>query len=65
MRIHVNEDKELVDTIRKGLKENEGYCPCVFESRGKDKYRCLCEEFRLHTPVGGMCHCGLYIKDED
>ncbi len=65
MRIHVNEDKELVDTIRRGLKENEGYCPCVFESRGKDEYRCLCEDFRLRTPVGSACHCGLYIKDEN
>lgn len=64
MRIRVNTNKELVDTIRKGLRENDGYCPCVFESHGKDEYRCLCEDFRLHTAVGETCHCGLYIKDE-
>jgi len=65
MKIHVTEDKELITAIRAGLKENDGYCPCVFESRGKEKYKCLCENFRLYTPVGQACHCGLYIKDED
>jgi len=47
MKIHVTEDKELITAIRAGLKENDGYCPCVFESRGKEKYKCLCENFRL------------------
>lgn len=64
MKLHVNPDKEIVDMIRARLKENEGYCPCVFESLGKEKYRCLCEDFRLNTQVGELCHCGLYIKDE-
>ena len=30
MKIHVVEDKEHVQIIRKGLKDNEGYCPCVY-----------------------------------
>ena len=65
MRIHVTEDKEVVEYVRKALKENEGFCPCVFESHGKEQYRCLCEDFRLHKKAGEACHCGLYIKDED
>lgn len=64
MRIHASTDKELVKMIRERLKENEGYCPCVFESKGKEQYKCLCENFRLYTPVGETCHCGLYVKDE-
>ena len=64
MKIHVVEDKEHVQIIRKGLKDNEGYCPCVYQSRGKIEYLCPCKDFREKTPVGGKCHCGLYIKDE-
>lgn len=64
MKLHINPDKELVAAIRKGLALNDGYCPCVFESKGKPEYRCICENFRNHTKVGETCHCGLYIKDE-
>ena len=35
MRVHVVPDKEHVMTIRKALKDNDGYCPCVYESKGK------------------------------
>ena len=64
MKIHVTENEELKNTIRAALKENDFYCPCVYESKGKEEYRCPCEDFRLHTPAGESCHCGLYIKDE-
>lgn len=65
MKIHINPDKELVTIIREGLKNNDWYCPCILNSKGQEKYKCMCEEFRLHTPVGQPCHCGLYIKDEE
>jgi ferredoxin-thioredoxin reductase catalytic subunit len=65
MRIHVTNDKELATFIRKALKENEGYCPCIYQSKGKQEYACICEDFRLNKKVGETCHCGLYIKDED
>lgn len=57
--IHVNEDKELVEEIRKQLKENDGYCPCRIEHIQDNK--CMCKEFREQK--SGECHCGLYIKD--
>lgn len=64
MRLHVTEDKDLAAMIRQGLKENDGYCPCIYQSKGKEEYKCICEEMREHIPVGQPCHCGLYIKDE-
>ena len=28
MKIRYNEDKELVERIKEGLKAKDGYCPC-------------------------------------
>ena len=64
MRLHVTDNKELVEIIRQGLKENDGYCPCIFQSKGKDEYKCICKDMRENVQVGQTCHCGLYIKDE-
>lgn len=61
MKIIVNPDKELVDIIRKKLKENEGYCPCRLQ-KTKDT-KCICKEFLEQE--SGECHCGLYIKVKD
>ena len=65
MKFHITEDRELLTTIRQALKENDGYCPCVFESRGKEQYRCMCENFRIYAKPGETCHCGIYTKDND
>ena len=65
MKFHITKDVELKDTILAGLCENEGYCPCIFESKNKPEYKCLCQDFRMNVPVGETCHCGLYIKDSD
>ena len=64
MKVHVVEDKELVTMIRAALKENDGYCPCIYNSKGKSEYKCMCQDFLNNVPVGNACHCGLYIKDE-
>ena len=64
MKIIINPDTTLVQSVREGLKENDGYCPCVINSKGQKKYKCPCENFRLKTPIGEACHCGLYIKGE-
>lgn len=64
MKVHLNPDKEIVDTIRQGLRENDGYCPCVYESKGKPEYKCMCKDFLENIRAGETCHCGLYIKDE-
>lgn len=64
MKIHVTDNLELANLIRQGLKENEGYCPCIANSKGQEKYKCICEDMREHVEVGQACHCGLYIKIE-
>lgn len=64
MKVHVTSDEELKQTIRQGLKDNDGYCPCIINSREKEQYKCMCEDFRENVKPGNPCHCGLYIKDE-
>lgn len=58
MQIKINPDKELVKEIRKQLKENNNYCPCVVSPT--EDHKCMCKEFREMEE--GTCHCGLYIK---
>ena len=64
MKVHVTNDIELRDEVRAQLKRNDGYCPCVLNSKGKPEYKCMCKNFVENTPAGNSCHCGLYIKDE-
>ena len=61
MSIKLNEDKEIVKLVKEGLKKTGGYCPCRRE-KTKDT-KCMCKEFR--EMESGMCHCGLYIKEDD
>lgn len=62
MRIVVNSDKELVESIRKKIKENGGYCPCRLQKTPDTK--CICKEF-LEQQEEGICHCGLYTKTSE
>ena len=64
MKIEVSKDKELVATIRQALKDNDGYCPCIFQSKGKPEYKCMCQDFLNNVKAGETCHCGLYLKIE-
>ena len=64
MKVHITEDKEVVTTVRCALRDNDGYCPCVYQSKGKPEYKCMCKDFLENVKVGEACHCGLYIKDE-
>ena len=57
--VRLNDDTELVNEIKKQLKENDGYCPCRIKKIPENK--CMCEEFR--NQVSGECHCGLFIKE--
>ena len=61
MKIVLNDDKEVVDIIREGLKQTGGYCPCKIERTQENK--CICKEF-LEQKTTGLCHCGLYNKTE-
>ena len=60
----MNEDKEMVQSIREGLKRTGGYCPCRLERTEDNK--CICKELReqIADPnYKGFCHCMLYYKD--
>ena len=40
MKIKLNPDQEIVNTIREGLKRTGGYCPCRRERTEATK--CMC-----------------------
>ena len=65
MAVRLNDDKELVKTIREGLKRTGGYCPCRLQR--SEEYKCMCKEFRdqIKDPdFEGYCHCFLYYKEK-
>ena len=65
MRIRLNEDKQIVATVREGLIAKDGYCPCRVGK--KPEYKCMCEEFRnqIADPnFEGLCHCKLFYKEK-
>ena len=65
MKISYNPDKEIVKTVKEGLKQRCGYCPCRFEKTEDNK--CMCKEFReqIADPnFEGFCHCMLYYKEK-
>lgn len=57
-KIILNPNKDIVETIKEALKQNDGYCPCRLKKTPENK--CMCKEFREQED--GECHCGLYIK---
>ena len=64
--IKLNENREIVDTVREGLKRTGGYCPCRLE-RTEDT-KCMCTEVKeqIADPnYEGYCHCMLYYKSKD
>ncbi|MBR2385568.1 MAG: ferredoxin thioredoxin reductase catalytic beta chain [Clostridia bacterium] len=65
MRIRLNEDKEIVATVREGLIAKGGYCPCRVGK--KPEFKCMCEEFRQQIAdpnFEGLCHCKLFYKEK-
>ena len=63
MAVKLNEDAEMVKTIREGLKRTGGYCPC--KRKRIEENKCMCEEFKsqINDPnFEGFCHCKLYYK---
>jgi ferredoxin-thioredoxin reductase catalytic subunit len=60
MTIRLSDDKELVEEIRKKLKQDP-HCPCRIIKSNENI--CMCKEFREQE--SGECHCGLYIKIEE
>ena len=65
MKIRLNEDPEIVRTVKEGLKQTGGYCPCRLQ-RTEDNRR-MCKEFREQIAdenFEGYCHCLLYYKEK-
>ena len=65
MKIRFNENQEIVDSVKEGLKRTSGYCPCRLERSEENK--CMCKEFReqIKDPdFEGYCHCLLYYKEK-
>lgn len=65
MKITLNPNSEIVNTVKEGLKRNNGYCPCRREKIEENK--CMCEEFKkqINDPdFEGYCHCMLYYKSK-
>ena len=66
MAVRYNENAEIVKTIKEGLKQKGGYCPCRV---GKaEEFKCICKEFReqiADPEFEGYCHCLLYYKSKD
>ena len=66
MKITLNPDAAVVETVKEGLRRTGGYCPCRLE-RTEDT-RCMCREFReqiADPDFQGFCHCFLYYKSKD
>lgn len=65
MKIRLNENAEVVTTVKDGLKARNGHCPCRMEIT--DDTKCMCKEFReqISDPdFEGYCHCMLYYKEK-
>lgn len=65
MRIRYNENREIVEAIRKGILKKEGHCPCRREL--VEDNMCMCKEFReqiADPEFEGYCHCMLYYKEK-
>ena len=61
MKIIVNPSwtRSEVDSFKRAIKANDGYCPCRLEHKQENK--CMCDEFKKQKT--GTCHCGLYVKE--
>ena len=65
MKIRLNENKEVVEAVREGLRRTGGYCPCRLERT--DDFICMCREFKeqcADPDFEGYCHCMLYYKEK-
>ncbi|MCQ2406128.1 MAG: ferredoxin thioredoxin reductase catalytic beta chain [Oscillospiraceae bacterium] len=64
--IRLNEDEEIVRTVKEGLKAKGGYFPCRLAKT--EDTRCMCREFRdqiADPEFEGYCHCLLYYKSRE
>ena len=65
MKIRLNDDPKVVESVKAGLKAKGGYCPCRLAKTEDNK--CMCKEFREQIAdenFEGYCHCLLYYKEK-
>ena len=65
MKIRLNENEDIVNGVKAGLKRTGGYCPCRTERT--DDFKCMCREFKEQVKdpdFEGYCHCMLYYKEK-
>lgn len=65
MKIRLNENEEIVKTVKEGLERTGGYCPCRMQRT--EEFKCMCKEFRAQIAdpeYEGYCHCYLYYKEK-
>lgn len=62
MKIIKNPDDAIYEEMTEAVKNNDGYCPCMF-TKDEDTH-CPCREFREQQTVG-ECHCGRFVKVEE
>ena len=65
MKVRFNDNEEIVRTVKEGLRETGGYCPCRRERTEETK--CICSEVRAQMAdpeFEGYCHCMLYYKEK-
>lgn len=65
MKVRLNSDPKVVQSIREGLQRTGGYCPCRLQRTPENK--CMCKEFKeqIADPnFEGYCHCRLYYKEK-
>ena len=52
--VRLNDDKEMVKSIKEGLKRTGGYCPCRIQRTEENK--CMCKEFRILKASAIVCY---------
>ena len=65
MKIYENENRAVVERVRAGLKNKDGFCPCKLGKKPENK--CMCDEFKAQIAdpeFEGYCHCMLYYKEK-
>lgn len=55
----LNENKKIVDAIKRGLEKTGGYCPCLV-LRNEDTL-CPCKDVRESFE----CRCGLFVREDN
>jgi len=57
----LNPNDKVVNAILKRCELNNGECPCINPGKTREDRLCPCKEYREND----VCHCTLYIKEND